>query len=373
MTNLTPVFIPLVNPNEPDAALAAIHVSEGQQVSTNDLLFTLETTKSTAEVVAEAPGYILGLHLIVGESVHAGDLFCYLAESPDQTLPATPTKASTTAVEQPLPEGLRITQPALELARKHNIDLSNLPVGSLVTEAAVRKVAQSSSHSAPQVEFTSPASDFDPAAIIVYGGGGHGKAVIDMLRALGTYRIVGIIDDGLPMQGVTSVMGVPVLGGAETLPGLHQRGIRMAANAVGGIGNIAIRIQIFHRLAEAGFTCPVLIHPSAVVEPSAELSAGVNVFPLAYVGSEARLGFGVIINTRATISHECHINAYANISPGAILAGQVQIGAACLVGMGATINLQAKIGRSARIGNGATVKSDVPENGIIRAGTIWPD
>jgi acetyltransferase-like isoleucine patch superfamily enzyme len=40
--------------------------------------------------------------------------------------------------------------------------------------------------------------------------------------------------------------------------------------------------------------------------------------------------------------------------------------------MGATVNLLAKIGAGARIGNGATVKSDVPENGVVRAGGVWP-
>ena len=40
--------------------------------------------------------------------------------------------------------------------------------------------------------------------------------------------------------------------------------------------------------------------------------------------------------------------------------------------MGATVNLQVKIGAGARIGNGATVKRDVPANGIVRAGGIWP-
>ena len=50
------VTIPLLNPNEPEALLAALHVSEGQQVSTGDPLCTLETTKSTAELQAESDG-----------------------------------------------------------------------------------------------------------------------------------------------------------------------------------------------------------------------------------------------------------------------------------------------------------------------------
>jgi acetyltransferase-like isoleucine patch superfamily enzyme len=41
--------------------------------------------------------------------------------------------------------------------------------------------------------------------------------------------------------------------------------------------------------------------------------------------------------------------------------------------MGATINLEVHIGAGARIGNGATVKDDVPANGVVRAGSIWPE
>jgi acetyltransferase EpsM len=197
-----------------------------------------------------------------------------------------------------------------------------------------------------------------------------GKALIDLLRALHTYQIVGIIDDGIAAE--QTIMGVPVLGGNERLAGLYARGIRQAVNAVGGIGNIAIRIKVFQILAGAGFGCPAVVHPAAYVENSASLAPGVQVFARAYVGSEARLGFGAIVNTGAIVSHDCVLENYANVSPGALLAGEVKIGAASLVGMGATINLRVSVGAGARIGNGATVKEDVPEKGIVRAGTIWP-
>jgi acetyltransferase EpsM len=43
------------------------------------------------------------------------------------------------------------------------------------------------------------------------------------------------------------------------------------------------------------------------------------------------------------------------------------------VGMGVTVNLRVTIGSRARVGNGATIKQDVPEGGIVHAGTIWPE
>jgi sugar O-acyltransferase (sialic acid O-acetyltransferase NeuD family) len=206
---------------------------------------------------------------------------------------------------------------------------------------------------------------------VIYGGGGHAKALIDLLRALNVYRIAGVLDDNL--SAGANLMGVPVLGGSEALDGLYAQGVRLAVNAVGGISSLAIRIKVFDRLAAAGFACPALVHPRAFVEPSARLAAGVQVFPHAYIGSEAQVGYGCIINSGAIVSHDCSLGEYSNLSPGAILAGEVQVGAGVLVGMGATINLRVRVGAGARIGNSAVVKEDVPEKGIVRAGTGWPE
>lgn len=209
------------------------------------------------------------------------------------------------------------------------------------------------------------------SALIIYGGGGHGKAVIDLVRSLYTFDLVGIVDDGLPAG--SQVLGVPVLGGSEVLNDLVSRGVRQAVNAVGGIGNITPRLDVFDRLREYGFSFPTLVHPSAVVEPSAELAAGVQIFPQAYVGSSAEVRFGCILNTGVIVSHDCVLDEVVNISPGGILAGGVHVGARTLIGMGVTINLDLTIGADARIGNGATVKADVPASGIVRAGRIWPE
>lgn len=207
-------------------------------------------------------------------------------------------------------------------------------------------------------------------ALLLYGGGGHGKALIDLIRAAGTYRLVGIVDDGLPVGA--QVMGLPVLGGTAVLAEWYARGVRLAVNAVGGIGNVAVRLQVFEQLGAAGFTCPVLVHPTAWVEPSACLAAGVQVLAKTYISSEAQIGFGSVINAGVVVSHDCQLGQVTNLSPGAMLAGGVILEDYVQVGMAATINLRLRIGRGARIGNGATVKSDVPAGGVVYAGQVWP-
>ncbi|MBN1538085.1 MAG: NeuD/PglB/VioB family sugar acetyltransferase [Anaerolineales bacterium] len=363
------VKVPLVNPNEPVALLASLHVSNGQKISKGDVLCTLETTKSVLDMVAERAGYIVGLTVNAGENVGAGNDLCFIAPSPDvkpETLVKPPKQPTSDAIEG-LPSGLRITHPALNLAKENQLDLTQFPIGPLVTEAVV----QAAIVEAILVKTKDMVVPSDPHAVIIYGSGGHGKTLVDLIRQTDNYRIAGFIDDNRH-KGET-VMEIPVLGGVEVLPELASQGIRQAVNAVGGIGNIQSRIQVFERLSLAGFTFPILVHPTAFVEPSARLSPGVQIFAHAYVGSEAKIGMGVIVNTGAVVSHDCQIADYANISPGAMLAGEVTVGEATLIGMGATINLQVKIGNGVRIGNGATLKSNVPDSGIVRAGTVWPE
>ncbi|MBN2502924.1 MAG: lipoyl domain-containing protein, partial [Anaerolineales bacterium] len=99
MSDAKPVLIPLLNANEPEAQLIGLHVQAGQQVAPGDLLCTLETTKSAAEVEAESGGYVAGLAFAEGDTVKAGDVFCYLADSPDWTPPQPQSQPETETAE----------------------------------------------------------------------------------------------------------------------------------------------------------------------------------------------------------------------------------------------------------------------------------
>jgi sugar O-acyltransferase (sialic acid O-acetyltransferase NeuD family) len=361
-----PISIPLINPNEPEALLAEFYAAPGQKLSVDDPICALETTKSTIDLLAETEGYLVGLQFAEGDTLRAGDVLGYIAESPEWEPRDDRQAVDSSQVETEVPNNLRITRPGLTLAREHNLDLRVLPLDILVTESTIRSFLEDPSNLGGPLTV----GDYDPTAIVIYGCGGHGKSVLDLLRALRVYRIAGFIDDGVPAGEI--IMGLPVLGGKDALLGLKDQGINQAVNAVGGIGNLQIRHQVFRVLREAGYRFPAVAHPGAIIEPSARISSGVQVFPLAYVGSEVQVGFGTIINTGAIVSHECILGDLVNISPGAILAGAVTVGDGALIGMGATVNLQATIGKGARVGNGATVKTDVPPNGIVPAGTIWP-
>jgi len=378
--NAEAVTIPFLNPNEVDGVLVSLAVKNGQKVVRGDVLATFETTKATADILAEADGYVVGLDDRQGQAVHSGDLLCYLGQTPDveiygpDLIVEKKPSLEESGTNPAIPPGLRLTQPAQAFLQQHPLDLSLLPEKTLVTEAMVRELySRSEVLSVPRSELEIPGLaglSSDQPALIIYGGGGHGKSVIEMLRLLGKYHLVGVVDDGLAAG--TEILGLPVLGGKEILAGLYRKGLCRAVNAVGGIGNLLPRLQVFAALKDVGFICPTVVHPTAFVEASASLADGIQVFPHAYIGSSSRVGFGSIVNTGAIVSHDCMIGETANLSPGAILAGAVQVGDKTLIGMGVTVNLEVKIGSGVRIGNGATIKADVPDGTIVRAGSIWP-
>ncbi|MDE4131768.1 UDP-3-O-(3-hydroxymyristoyl)glucosamine N-acyltransferase [Phaeobacter sp. QD34_3] len=88
------------------------------------------------------------------------------------------------------------------------------------------------------------------------------------------------------------------------------------------------------RMAMAGLTSmmdlgqgfPSGIHPSAVIDPSAELGEGVSVGPLAVIGPRAQIGAGSVIGPH------CYIGADVVIGGAAQLREMVSIGARVTIG-----------------------------------------
>lgn len=364
----TPVLVPLLNANEPEARLVEIHAKDGQPVQKGDLLFTIETTKAASDVEAPRSGFAR-LTASEGDMLSVGAVLAYITDTADEPLEAVlsnlgsnPLSASSEGPAlKAAPAGSRMTKPARALAESLGLDLSSLPTDRLVTESFIRQIAKS-----PNLSITQPPN----AQILLYGAGGHAKALLEMIRAVGAFRLAGIVDDNPALAGA-SVLGVPVLGTRDALPGLLERGVFLAANGVGGIINIEIRVRLFDLLAGYGFVFPILRHPRATVEPSAQLADGVQVFANAYIGSSSVLHEKCMVNTGAIVSHDCEIGRYAHIAPGCLLAGHVHVGERALVGMGVTTIIGLKIGDGARVGNGAVLLADVPARQVVPAGKVW--
>lgn len=197
--------------------------------------------------------------------------------------------------------------------------------------------------------------------MVIVGAGGHGKVVLDILRAAGKCEPVGFVDSSANRAGGT-IGGMPIFGTANVLPKLWQRGIRAAIVA---IGECRARQQYAALLREQGFELINAIHPTASISPSATIGRNVVVAAQAAVCVEARIADSVILNTSSVVDHECEIDEGAHVCPGAHLAGRVRVGRSAWIGLGANVIQCLHIGEHAIVGAGAVVIRDVPARATV--------
>lgn len=191
---------------------------------------------------------------------------------------------------------------------------------------------------------------------LIIGAGGHGKVVLEILRAGRKYQPVGFIDAD-PSLAKQTIGGLKVLGAANVLPKLKAQKIK---HAIVAIGDNRARQSYAQVLTQQGFSLINAVHPRAVIAESAKLGKGVVIAAGAMVGTEAVIGDLAIVNTGALVEHECVIDPAAHIGPTAALAGRVRVGELAFVGLGAKVIQCLTIGPEAIIGAGAVVIRDVP-------------
>ncbi|MDD5159838.1 MAG: acetyltransferase [Sulfuricurvum sp.] len=182
--------------------------------------------------------------------------------------------------------------------------------------------------------------------IYIYGASGHGRVIADIAYACG-YTIGGWIDDSIYNDAPDW----------ETFIQTHT-----SCPIALGIGNNYTRFELSEKITRLGYQLPALIHPSAIISPSAAISYGTVVMPLSVINAHAIIGKGVIVNSGAIIEHDCILGDYSHISPNAALAGNVTIGDYTHIGISATIIQNITVGVHALIGAGSVVIDHIPNN-----------
>jgi UDP-perosamine 4-acetyltransferase len=192
---------------------------------------------------------------------------------------------------------------------------------------------------------------------LIVGAGGHGRVVLDAIRAAGQYLPVAFLDADPSLAG-TRIAGLEVMGQINALPRLRQKKIR---HAIVAIGDCRSRQSYARMLLDQGFELINAVHPAAVVSPTAALGHNCVIAAGAVIGTEAKICNSVIVNTGAVVDHECTVEEAAHICPGALLAGRVQVQEGAFVGLGAKVIQCLTVGRFATVGAGAVVIRDVPD------------
>lgn len=188
--------------------------------------------------------------------------------------------------------------------------------------------------------------------IVLIGGGGHAKVVIDCIQAEGN-EVIGVLDDALDIG--SKVLGVPVVGRTDDYAKFKENSFVIA------IGDNRVRKTIAEKMQVKWHTA---IHPSAEVSRYSEIGCGTVIMPKAVVNAGSKVGKHCIINTGSVVEHDDCICDFAHISPAATLGGTVKIGFESHVGIGATVKNNISVSDGCVIGAGAVVVCDIDKPGV---------
>ena len=199
--------------------------------------------------------------------------------------------------------------------------------------------------------------------LVIWGTSGHTMVLVDIVRLIGAYEIVGYLDDIDPDRHGSELRGVPLLGGGEQLPALRAQGVR---HLMLGFARSSARIRLSALASELDFELPSAIHPRATVADEASVGPGAIVKAGAIVEPGAVIGPLAIVGSTAVVSHEAVLGAAARVTAGALIGGLSTVGEGTMVGMGACVKDRVRIGDWSLIGTGAVVVRDVPSRVVAR-------
>lgn len=195
--------------------------------------------------------------------------------------------------------------------------------------------------------------------LILIGGGGHCKSVIEAAESAG-YSILGVLD--MPEEVGKEILSTKVIGTDDDIPAYVGKAEFVIT--VGFIKNPDIRIKLYNKVKEAGGKFATVIASTAHVSKYAEIGEGTVVMHQAFVNAGAKVGCNVILNTATNIEHDAVIGDQCHISTGTMVNGDCKVGNNCFIGSQSVLANGITVGDDIIVGAGSLVRKSISVKGI---------
>lgn len=195
--------------------------------------------------------------------------------------------------------------------------------------------------------------------IILIGGGGHCKSVIDAAESSG-FSVKGILD--IPELVGKFVLGKPILGTDDDIPQYIDEYLFVIT--VGFIKNPNFRVKLYNKTKNLGGKFATIIASSAYVSKYATIGEGSVILHQAVVNTDAIIHENCIINTSANIEHEVKIGAHSHISTGTMINGGCDIGKCVFIGSQSAVVQGITVADETIVGAKSFVNKDIFQSGL---------
>lgn len=197
--------------------------------------------------------------------------------------------------------------------------------------------------------------------ILIIGAGGFGREVLHWATAAwpsDAKRIAGFLSaDSDRLDGHATPRAI--IGDPETFEFEPGDACLLA------IGIPGVRRQVAESLLARGAEFLSLIHPTAIVAPTAEIGAGSILCPYAIVSDCCRLGRFVLMNYHSSLGHDAAAGDFAVLSPYATLGGGACVEADVFLGLHASVGPGRTLGSKSKVSGNSCLLADAPAQSLV--------
>jgi len=197
-------------------------------------------------------------------------------------------------------------------------------------------------------------------SIVIVGGGEFAHLIIDVIKKLDQYEILGytdLVDKGL-------VLGTKYLGTDSVLSDILKNHKNCKAVVAVGLIKISyVRNKVYEMLKELGFELPSIISKNAILQEDVIIGEGTCVLDHALINAGTRIGKCCIIGPGAIVEHHCTSGDFVTFATGAIFAAGSTIGDNSILSIGAIVVSHKNICSNCFIGAGSVAINNISIEG----------
>lgn len=201
----------------------------------------------------------------------------------------------------------------------------------------------------------------DVSRILIVGAGGFGREALHWARDAWPHRAALVA--GFLSENAAILAGhdcpLPVVSDPATFDPQPGDALVMA------IGIPGVRRRVAEDLLARGAEFLTLVHPTAIVAPTATIGTGSVICPGAIVSDSARLGRFGLVNYHASLAHDAAAGDFAVLSPYATLAGGARIAEDVFLGLHASVGPSVSIGPRSKVAANSCALADVPADSLV--------
>lgn len=196
--------------------------------------------------------------------------------------------------------------------------------------------------------------------IYLLGVGNYTEVIIELAQECG-YDVKGLYHYN-PDRISETVLDIEIIDTTENLFQNDITGINFAVT----MGDNKLRQTLANNIREKGGITPTLIHPNAVVSPSAKIGKGCFIHMYSKLSTCSEIGNDCVIDFNSLVAHHAILGNACYMSSLSMIGSYCTIGDRVLFGMNSLIlPLKLTLGNDCIVGGKANVTKSFPNNCLL--------